>query len=318
MAGAPAAQSGATLTVDLGNSVPEQSPGGETVDLGPLQPAVLQDDNSVIPLGSPITFTKEVLQSSAGVVSFDIGDSAPAGSARIGIITGNQNGGPAVSTPTGTAYLGLAEASDGLYIATDAKTIYLVPGQQASVSLWATSFGSPAVGQQVPLSLVTSQDNQNVPADANQPAGALTFPASVTIGSGGSALLALQASNPQPLPSSRKDIGGQLYFVGGPWTAPGDVTGGATLCVKLFQSLSVPNPTWSDAEKILVKYYVLYAYMAGLVQLTNFEAVKESASAIQSVLNLPFAHPHYMPVTRELSPDERTVLDDFLGQFTNS
>jgi hypothetical protein len=80
--------------------------------------------------------------------------------------------------------------------------------------------------------------------------------------------------------------------------------------VKLFNSIEPPtqNPTWTDVQPILYQYYYLYAYMASIVDLSNYDAVKSSAQAIQGVLSLGFDDPNYMPVTREMSDDQRQLI----------
>ena len=48
--------------------------------------------------------------------------------------------------------------------------------------------------------------------------------------------------------------------------------------------------------------------MASIVDLSNYATVKASASALQSVLSLSFDDPSYMPVTREMSDDQRQLI----------
>ncbi len=198
----------------------------------------------------------------------------------------------------------------------DGASVYMNPGDETSVNVWATSFGSPA---QVPvaLELVPSPSPPPSQFDNNQPPAALSFPASVTTGANGSASVSLSASNPSPLPLLRGNLGGQLYYIGGAWAA-GNVWNAygagtfyaAPLSVKLFNSIEppIPNPTWKNVQPILYKYYYLYAVMVGYVDLSNYDSVVMSKDGIQQVLNLDFNDPNYMPVTREMSNDERQLI----------
>jgi hypothetical protein len=196
----------------------------------------------------------------------------------------------------------------------DGASVYMNPADNTPVNLRATTFGSPAVGMPVALELVPPSPPSDF--DNNQPATALTFPPSVTTGANGEASIPLSATNPSPLPAGRQNIGGQLYYLGGGWAAGnvwnGDSAGffASPLSVKLFNSIDPPitEPTWTDVQPILFKYYYLYAYMASIVDLSNYASVKSNAKGIQGVLTLGIDNPNYMPVTREMSNDERQLI----------
>jgi hypothetical protein len=276
-----------TVTIDLGNSIPEQSPGGPPVQLGTLEAAVLSGSTptslGTIDLGS--------LQQTAGVVQFPI--------------TSQQAGQPLAILVNGTPQL--AENSNGSYIDVDGASLYMNPGDQASVNVWATSFGSPAAGVSVPLGLVPNPPPKGF--DNNTPASALTFPDSVKTGADGSASIPLQASDPSELPPARQNIGGQLYFLGGFWQV--NNVGPGPLNVKLLTpsaSANTTNPTWSNVQPILFKYYYLYGYMASIVDLSNYDDVAQNAQIIKHVLLLDFGDPNYMPVSREMSNADRQTL----------
>jgi hypothetical protein len=299
---------GTTVTLDLGNSIPDQALGGPPVCVCPtpqappmppppqqppctMQAAVFSGQTPTI-LGC-IDYQGTTFQQTAGMVQFPI--------------TPEQAGQPLailVKDSAGNSMIPLMENTNGLYIDVDGASVYMNPGDQVSVNLWATCFGLPAADVPVPLALVP----QGVPDPNNTPAYALNFPSSVTTDANGTAPIPLQARNPFPLPPGRKSIGGQLYFVGGPWAA-GNVFH-APLTAKLFTSIEppIPNPTWSDVWPILYKYYYLYPYMASIVDLSTYSDVVANAPAIQHVLTLPFSDPSYMPVSREMSNDERNLI----------
>jgi hypothetical protein len=287
---------GNTVTIDLGNSIPDQNPGGPPADIGTLEAAVLSGGTPTA-LGT-IDYQGPAFAQTAGVVQFPI--------------TTEQAEQPLAILVNGTPQL--AESPNGLYIDVDGASVYMNPDDETPVNVWATSFGSPAAGVSVALELVPTSPPKDF--DNNQPASALSFPASVTTGANGSAPIPLQASDPSPLPAGRKNIGGQLYYLGGTWAAGnvwnGDSAGffSAPLSVKLFNSIEPPitQPTWTDVQPILFKYYYLYAYMASIVDLSNYDSVQANAQAIQGVLTLDFGDPNYMPVTREMSNDERQLI----------
>ncbi|MEA2336071.1 MAG: hypothetical protein QOE82_78 [Thermoanaerobaculia bacterium] len=273
------------VTIDLGNSIQDQNPGGPPANIGTLEAAVLSGAaptslGTVDYQGPTSTFAQ-----TAGVVQFPI--------------SSEQAGQPLAILVNGTPQL--AEGPTGLYVDVDGASVYMNPGDKTAPNLWATTFGAPAVNMPLIVELVPNSGN-------NQPTSALSFPAVVTTGANGSVPIPLGASNPSPLPSGRQNIGGQLYFLGGSWAAGNG--GPAPLTVKLFNSIDPPitQPTWTNVQPILFKYYYLYAYMASIVDLSNYASVKSSAQAIQSVLSLPFDDPSYMPVTREMSNDETQLI----------
>jgi hypothetical protein len=278
-----------TATFDLGNSVPEQAPGGKPIDLGQMQAAVLLSGGPAI-LGD-IDYSLAQLALTAGVAQL------PLTAQQLQQVAGNPL---AILTAGATA---LAESQDGLFVEVDGATLYMNPGDKRSATIHATTYGQPAAGYQAALSLTPNDGN-------NDPAGALVFPPSVTTDANGRAEIPLAASDPSPKPSHRQYIDGQLYFIGGPWASGADTaTAVAPLTVKVFNSLQqVLNPVWSDVAPILFQFYFLYGYMASIVDLSQYDSVKKNASAIQGVLTLPESDPNYMPVTREMSRDQKQLI----------
>lgn len=289
------------LTIDLGNSVPDQNPGGPPLStLGTLEAAVLSG-NTPTSLGT-IDYTSPMFLKTAGVVQFPI-TSQQAGQPLAVLVNGQQ---------------AILEPASGLYVDVDGASVYMNPGDTAEVNLWATVFGSPAANTTVDVELVPTPQPPPDQFDNNEPASALTFPSSVTTGTNGSAAITISASNPSPLPAGRKDIGGQVYYLGGAWATGNSwnaygsqpIFYPSPLSVKLFNSIDppIPQPTWKDVQPILYKYYYLYGYMASIVDLSDYLAVKGSAQALQQVLTLSFDDPSYMPVTREMSNDEQQLI----------
>lgn len=293
-------EAGCRLTIDLGNSIPEQTVGGAPLDFGQMQAAVLTSSGPVT-LGQ-IDYSLAQYQLTAGVAQIDnlteaqldqLADNPLA----ILVSTG---GGTYVKD---TLLVALEEGADGLHIQPDGATLYMNPGDKAAVDLYVTEFGMPKEGYQVPLELVDVGMN-------NEPASGLSFPAETApTDANGLTKIPLVAHDPVPKPARRQFIGGQLYYVGGDWMSHADHFLGGPLIVKVFNSLAaVANPTWKDVQPILHPYYILYAYMASIVDLSSYESVKANKDAIKFVLTLPVSDPRYMPVSRELSPDERALI----------
>lgn len=286
-AGAKVNAAGTTVTVDLGNALPDVLPGGPKIALGPMSLVV-----SGTVLGT-IDYLDPAFQQTAGVVQFPITETQ-AGNAL----------GVSIGSPTNVV---LQES--GLYVDIDGYTLYMNPGQEESVNAWAFAFGSPAPGVQVPL---TYQNPNSTPASGppnNSPVSSLGFPPLVTTGNDGSAPISLKAGDPGP--NARPNLAGQLYYLGGGWsTSYAAGIGSAPLTVKLFSSVLAAGdkPTWADVQPILYRFYYMYGFMASIVDLSNYDDVKASAPQIQHVLSADFNDAGYMPVSREMADAERDLI----------
>ena len=294
------------LTLDLGNSIPEQSAAGPPLDFGDMRAAILTSSGPVV-LGK-IDYSQAQYQLTAGVVQIDdltaeqikqLSDNP------LGILV-SKGGGTHVGEDT---LIALQENADGIHIQADGATLILNPGDKAAVDLYVTEYGRPKAGYQVPLQLVNVGINSD-PATGNDPASGISFPAETApTDANGRTQIPLLANDPIPIPDRRRFIGGQLYYIGGAWMSHADQFLGGPLIVKVFNARQeIPNPTWKDVQPILVQYYTLYPYMAGKVDLSSYGAVKTSKEAIKFDLSLSVSDPRYMPVSRDLSRDEQALI----------
>lgn len=302
-----------TLTLDLGNSLPDEALGGPPQNLGPLQAAILAPQSPVL-IGTIDYSPGSTFAQTAGVVQLALTPEQlqQIASNPIGLLL-PAGGGPWVEGSqyaTGLSTVALAESPDGSYVDADGASLYMNPGDQANGVLYATTFGKPAANLALAVEIMPQGQN-NVPP----PPKGVAFPASVTTDSQGRAEIPIQASDPVPREPRRRFIDGQVYFLGGPWAIQPNLAG-APLSVKVFNSIDPPieNPTWKDVEPVLYQFYWLYAYMASIVDLSSYESVKANAKAIQSVLALPFTDPNFMPVTREMSRDQHKLILDWIAQ----
>ena len=202
-------------------------------------------------------------------------------------------------TPKGVAAVGLQENSDGILVQVDRASVLMNPGETTTVGLYSSAFGQPRAKYAAAIQLVQQQGGDN-----NLPPEGVSFPGSVTTDQNGRAGISIKANNPVPKPAGREFVDGQLYFIGGPWASPADMAVGAPLTVKVFNAMKpIASPKWKDVQPILQQFYTLYAYMAGIVDLSNYDSVKANAGRIKSVMDLSMSDPAYMPVTREMSRD---------------
>jgi hypothetical protein len=304
-----------TLTLDLGNAVPEQSPGGPPVDLGPMQAAILTAGAPVL-LGGPIDYGLSRYLETAGVVQLDLTAEQVALAAEnpLGIlVAGTQQAASGGGYLSGYSVVATAEAPDGLLVAVDVATRRVSPGETKTVPVWVRHFGAPLPGYTVPLALMPSP---NGPGTNNLPADGVAFEISGPTDDAGRCDIVLTGGSTAGKPPRRRNVEGQLYFIGGPWApaAEAQVTGGPLTAVVYDEVTPVARPTWADVAPILYPYYILYAYMASIVDLSQYDSVKENSAGVRHVLGLPMSDPLHMPVTRDLSPAKRKIVLDWIAQ----
>ena len=298
---------GHTLSVDLGNSLPTQAPGGSLADLGPLD-VVLLGTSGPVTLGQVTGYASSGwYDQTAGIVSFSL-DAAQLQQAS--------------QTPIGIQRAGqtvLAEAPDGSWLRADNFVFRLNPGDHANATFHSTKFGRPVAHQQITLAYdASSMDGQRVqgpipgPLCVGTPQSALTFPTSITTGPDGTAELALHAGDPgQP----RSYVDGQVYgvtYAMGNTAPPYGSVGNPSLTLNalVWSGYAAPkHPTWQhDVQPIFQQYANLYPVMKPIVDLSDYHSVVAKAAAIKRVFSVPMTDPRYMPVTRDLSRARREMI----------
>ncbi len=234
-------------------------------------------------------------------------------------------GQPMTLTDTSAAQVAVQEDAEGRYVDVDAPFCRLNSGETAPITLWATRFGQPWVGATLQLSLLPPVNAINGPTVApfawqnGTPPGALALSSgSLTTGADGTAVLTLTATDPGTPRRYPQDhqLGpdGQVYWISGPWAAWGKIFlfSGAPINVLVFSHYMMPQepPNWDEhVGPILGNYARLYPYMKGIIDIGDYETVKQNAKAIHHVLNLPAADPHHMPVVRDLSRSKLAVIN---------
>ena len=233
----------------------------------------------------------------------------------------------------------------GRYVDVDVPFFRFDPGDVGQVTLWATKFGQPWVGANLDVALVPvvgavpggsqppGPSQNDGPWPNGWPPTALTLSSdTITTGAGGSGVLVLTASDPgtprtYPAPQTAPGPDGQVYWITGSWANWGMIflfpgmgitqpPGGAPINVLVFSRYAAPSkPTWDqDVGPILQTYARLYPYMMGIVNIGDYNTVKQNAAAIQHVLNLPRTNPHHMPIVRDLSRDKLAMINAWFNQ----
>jgi hypothetical protein len=278
------------VVVDLGNAIPEGTLGATRVGLTAPRAQVSAGISPSV-LGT-LDFDPAHLESNAGVqeVPLTLSQSAAL------LIS------PLTIDATGVI---LAERPRGEYLDVSERVLRLNPGDTATVEFAATAFGKPKSGQKIGLRLLLGRD----------PASGVTFPASVTTGANGRASATIKAADPG---HPRPDVDGQVYQIGIVWgvaasgTAP-DWRG--IIVVRVFdKGAAVVSPKWADVQPILNEYARVFPSMKAYVDLADYTSVKPNAARIQTTLSYPETDPRYMPVTRDLSRDKRSLITRWIAK----
>lgn len=261
-----------------------------------------------------IDFTSSTLLDYAGIVEVPV-------PAELSELVQSQ---PLSLTDLTAAQLAGQEEPEGRYADVDVSFCRLNPGETSKITLWATQFGRAMSGATLALAVAPPAEAANGPVAPpyawknGTPPGALALSStSVTTGPDGTATLTLTASDPgTPRTYPDKQLGpdGQVYWVSGPWAAWGKIFAfsGAPINVLVFTRYPMPKeaPTWEEhVGPILQNYARMYPYMKGIIDLGDYETVRQNAEAIKHVLNLPAEDAHHMPVVRDLSKSKLAVIN---------
>ncbi|HEX8158754.1 MAG TPA: ferritin-like protein, partial [Solirubrobacteraceae bacterium] len=291
----------ATLSLDLGNSLPTDVAGKSLIDSEVLRLVARPAGAEPVLLASTSSghaFYDSFYTSQAGILGAKL-NPAQLEAARLGpLALLNVNDDPV-----------LVEDPDGRYLRADEFVFRMSPGDKAAVSIYATSFGQWAAGVQITTRYDTSQLGGPV---AGVPESALTFPESVKTGPQGRALLELTASDPG---NPRQFVDGQVYGVAYGWEGDEAVAQGNKLNALVWSAYAAPKkPTWvADVQPILQQYANLYPIMRDVVDLSNYvDVAQRHRRALMLAMDLPTTDPNYMPVTRDLSPAKRDMIVGWL------
>jgi hypothetical protein len=204
-----------------------------------------------------------------------------------------------------------AEGSDGLHVRADNFVYRMSARDPETVILRASRFGQPLAGARISLAFDDSQFGGQGPLAPGVPPNGLAFPASVTTGADGVANLTLKAGSIQ---TPRGFIDGQIYGVRYSLDQADPNTGyfdpSDFVSVLVWTDYQAPaEPNWREhVGPILTQYKQLYPVMLNFLDMSSYDSVTAMADAMKDVFSRPQEDPHYMPVTRDLSPVKRQMI----------
>jgi hypothetical protein len=280
---------GTALTLDLSNSVPEIDQKLTKKNLGTLTVTAIDPLNqSTTDLGSFAysQYDRAAYEASAGLVTILLA-TAPANDVLLDVRDAN-----------GSVLL----AETVLRAAPSTPNLYLGEGESATASFQVYDRGAPAAAQ-LPVTVYTMSSDggtiehqQALTTDAN---GVLRFPICGTKGGGiASYVVAPGPSDPAPAQGINTQVHTYMYVR----TLPADADVG-----------ELP-PTWSNVyDKVLANWNAMAPCMDNWLMLDDPDRVKAYANVLKRLTDpANFEHFRFMPVTRDMSAGERTLLLKFL------
>ncbi len=159
--------------------------------------------------------------------------------------------------------------------------------------------------------------------DVSTPETSVIFPQTITTGSNGQATITLKGQDPG---NPRKYIDGQVYGIYYTLSSETDSPSSSTdpsgtysasdiLNVLVWDKYEIPSqPTWIDnVQPIFQQYANLYPVMKNFVDLGDYISVTNRLDMLKLVFSLTPENVNYMPVTRDLSPAKRRMIQTWLG-----
>jgi hypothetical protein len=317
------------LILDMGNCVPTSVPTDDSSGTVPAEgwPIISTaflltvadpSEPSIVPsiLGQ-FEFTQSTYLTFAGIIEVPV---SPA-------LTHMVQTQPLTLTERGGLQFAVQEDQQGRYVDVDIPFLRMNPGDQSTVTLWATQFGRPWKVDNLDVALQPAVVAENgAPGKGpgigwynGYPQTALTLSTtSVSTQSNGAGTLTLTAADPgtpRKYPNGELGPDGQVYWITGSWANWGQIflAASAPINVLVFNTRKIPdNPTWADVGPILSMYTRLCPYMKGIMDLSDYSTVKQNFASIQRVLNLQKEDPHYMPVMRDLSADKLAIINKWI------
>jgi hypothetical protein len=295
-------ESARKIHLDLGNALPTKITPGSPLplplaDIGAIALAVADANGKLMKLDDIDYRSADFYTSSAGIV--DLPAARPLTDAEFAAVAA----GPLiVAKSSGTTLRPLlAESADGKHVRADLFVARLNPGDPFAVEFRAAQFGKPLAGETIVLGF------QARGPGSNEPASALTLPASVTIDAQGKAEATLTSADPG---NPRKIIDGQVYFVDYALSGIGSRNQNDFLSVLVWDAYTPEDPpTWNGSMRaIFTQYANLYPFMKRFFDMSSYDELSDNANSIVKTLQLPITNAHYMPVTRDLCDAKRNTM----------
>ena len=309
------------LIADLGNALPTPSFGGPVDSSLGLELGLLPTGSTFKSLGKVTVGKDQWYEQTAGIV--EVPPDRPLSADEMTSLR-NTPIALAGQSPTGKLMMLAQEGIDGFHVRPDQLFARISPEGTANIQIYASKFGERLANEQVAVSYDASglRPGSTPATPVGTPTQALTFPGTFKTDSNGAATLTLTAHDPG---NRRRFIDGQIYGVRCALQQAAHGSGAYRnrldfVSVLVWNSFTPSSGLtwWDDIQPILHQYANLYPFMKNFLDLGDYDSVVDNIANLQQVFSLPETNPHYMPVTRDLSPAKRQAILNWLGTTGNA
>jgi hypothetical protein len=280
------------LALDLSNSVQEIDADLKKQDLGTLSVVAVDPTNQMTTELGTIAYSqydRAAYEASAGIVTLSLtpGTAAAVADKDIQVLDANKN---------------VLLAETALRAIPYTPNLYLVEGESAAATFQVYNRGIP-VATSLPVTMYTMSSDgstiDNVTEMNTNTNGVLSLPLVGTAGGGISAFVPLP-SNPDQAPTQGINTLVNTYMY--VRTLPADA------------NIGMKPPTWDNVyANVLANWNAMAPCMDNWLRLDDPVQVKAYAQILKRLTDpTNFEHFRFMPVTRDMTPGERTLLYNFL------
>ena len=323
---------GDVITLNLGNSLPTKSPGGDfdADKLGTLRLCWFElaasetpstGNASLLPGDIDYRDTHNFYALGSGIVRFPIG--AAYTSKPLGLVRVDDSG--------NVAEILLHENPQGYYLRADRSVYRMNPGcptkgpsigDTATIDFYVRQFGAPKAGETITVALLSPDEAQTYTnstpgtggsagvVNLSVPQSALEIVHDTVVTDGqGKAQVTIQAHNPG---NPRAYVDGQIYLLRyGLTSAEDDYVQGPDdlISVQIYQDQpDGSRVTWDGCVRdVLAQYGKLYPVMSRF-GLGDYVSVKRNRAKIRAVLAKDMVDTLHMPVTRDMSTSRTEMI----------
>jgi hypothetical protein len=279
-----------TLTLDLSNSVPENAVDLSKQDLGPLTVEAVDAAGHATSLGtiSPSQYGRDAYVASAGIVVIPLAAGAATAAAGTTLRLRDQNGGNLL-------------VETALRAIPDMPNRYLGEGDDVTATFQLYDRGVPKAAQ-VPITVYKMSANGRTIAATSQMAtdanGILSIPITGAAGMIFALVLVPQGAGGPPTGGINTQVNTYMYVR----VLPADA------------NVGMMAPTWDNVyAHVLANWNAMAPCMDNWLMLDDPVQVKARAAMLKQLTDpANFENLRFMPITRDMTKGERTLLYKFL------
>lgn len=321
------------LIIDLANGICRKRAGGPPVDLGNVTAYLNPSVGDPISLGN-VDYSELCFNLYSHIVEIPLTDN------QLQVALTSSLSLEASRTDIGAKQI-FAEDISQTNIEVEVRPMRIsgTPGNKSTTRVYVSNLGKPLANKQLEVDIISVHGNTpgatvppSNPGNTPQAFGAIEANITQTDDKGFATVTVTVLKDPGYRTSQ---LDGQLYFINlldPSKPVPLSTPQNAMISCLAWSEYSVnPNPTWEEVQKIFAGYVKLYPGMTEKINLCDFNSFQTFSlnppfgfyqapplpngikkGAIPFFLSRDVTDPRYMPVTRDLSPEKRDTVLNFI------